>query len=266
MWPMKKVFLGLVLIVLLSGCAQKNIESQDKGSNKTEQKSAVEGVEEGVDEVARTGSVEKVSFKTEDGFAITGNFVHGSKKGVVLLHQFNLDKSSYDNLVKKLNDANFSVLAIDLRGHGESLDQNGVKRTHASFSEQDFRNMVKDVKGAKRFLAQQGSNLYAVVGASIGANTALNYSAQDPSVEKIVLLSPGMNYKGIDTEASARSVKARTLVVASNEDTYSYGSSKALKQTIANSEFMELRNAGHGTRMFSGTFLENDIVKWLSGQ
>ena len=69
--------------------------------------------------------------------------------------------------------------------------------------------------------------------------------------------------KGIETESSARGVKAETLIVASDDDAYSFGSGKALQKIIAGSEFMGLSRAGHGTAMFTGTFLEDDLVKWL---
>lgn len=258
--PMKKAFtlFALLTILLLAGCSQPALR-QGQGDAAAGQNDGLGG-----DGLARQNGFEKVTFRTEDGFTIMANFSRGGSKGVVLMHQFTLDKGSYNNLARKLGDANFTVLAIDLRGHGESLDQNGLKRGYASFSERDFRDMVKDVKAAKRFLQQQGSGIYAVVGASIGANTAVNYAVQDSSVEKIVLLSPGLNFKGIETESAAGQLKAKTLIVASApDDSYSYGSGKALKQAIPNSEFMELRNAGHGTKMFTGTFLENDIVKWL---
>lgn len=257
---MKKAFtlFAMLFILLLAGCAQV---AQKQGTGKNVAEQVVDG--NGGGEVDRAGNFEKVTFKTEDGFTIVGNLSRGGKRAVVLMHQFALDKSSYDNLAKKLSDANFTVLAIDLRGHGQSLDKNGVKVGYASFPDQEFRDMEKDVLAAKKFLTQQGFSLYALVGSSIGANTAVNYAAQDQSVEKIVLLSPGMSFKGIDTEIPSRKVKAKTLIVASDDDSYSFGSGKALQKNIPGSEFMGLQRAGHGTGMFNGTLLESDIVKWL---
>lgn len=244
----KIILFGLIALVILSGCAQQN-----------DGKDVVVG-----DEVTGKKKFEKVSYKTEDGFEITGNLLRDGKKAVLLMHQFTLDKSSYDGFARKLNDANYTVLAIDLRGHGESLLQNGLKRGYADFSEQDFRDMILDAKGAKSFLIKEGYDLKIIVGASIGANTALNFASQDKDVEKAVLLSPGLNYKGIETEKNAPMVRAKVLVVASEgDDSYSFGSSKTLAGKMPNAEFKGMRNAGHGTRMFSGTNLENELVKWL---
>ncbi|MBI4210911.1 MAG: alpha/beta fold hydrolase [Candidatus Diapherotrites archaeon] len=250
---MKKAFTVFVFLFLLVGCTKT---AQEQGAGEA-------GIESGGGVLAGSGDFEKVSFRTEDGFTIAANLWRGGK-AVVLLHQFQLDKASYGSLAAKLADANYTVLAIDLRGHGESLDRNGLKIRHSSFSGQDFRDMAKDVKAAKKYLQQEGFAMHAIVGSSIGANTAVNYSAQDASVEKIVLLSPGMEFKGIDAGAQARSVKAKALIVASDDDPYSFTSGQALAKLINGAEFMPLRNAGHGTYMFLSTNLEEKIVQWIS--
>ena len=213
--------------------------------------------------MAGAKSAEKVNFKTEDGFRIYGNLTRGGKKAILLMHQFQLDKSSYDDFARKLADANFTVLAIDLRGHGESLEQNGVKRRFADFKESDFRSMELDAGAAKQFLAKEGYTLYGVVGSSIGANTALNYSAQDSAVEKVVLLSPGINFKGIEIEGRALGVRAKTLCIATPADSYSYSTCKALKNEVRDFEFLEIRGTSHGTYMFGASNLEGELVKWF---
>ncbi|VVB99623.1 2-succinyl-6-hydroxy-2,4-cyclohexadiene-1-carboxylate synthase [uncultured archaeon] len=252
--PLMQIFLtGFIALALIAGCTQKNPGNSAIGP-------------QGSDGMAGSGSFEKVSFTTEDGFTIAGNLYRGGKNAVVLLPQFTLDRSSFSGLAKKLNNANFTVLALDLRGHGESLDQNGTKRNYQSFSGQDFRNMQKDVKAANKYLGQQGFTLYAIVGSSIGANTAVTFASQDISVQKIVLLSPGLDFKGIETESPARMVKAKALIVASSEDDYSFASGKTLQEKISGAEFLGLQGAGHGTNMFSGTSLEDDIVKWLGDE
>ncbi len=258
---MKKAFtlFAMFFILLLAGCAQV---AQKQGTDKNVSGKIVD--DSGGGDLARLENFEKVTFRTEDGFVIAANFTRAGKNAVVLLPQRGMDRGSYSNFAKKLVDANFTTLALDLRGHGESLDQNGLKREYGNFTEQDYRDMVKDVAAGKKYLQQQGFEIYAIVGASIGANTAVNYAGQNPSVKKIVLLSPGLNYLGIDAEKPARDVKAKALIVASEEDSYSFGSAKALARLIPGAEFMGLQRAGHGTNMFNGTLLENDVVKWLS--
>ncbi len=210
-----------------------------------------------------SNELQKVEFNTSDGFKIVGNLYKSGKKSIILMHQFTRNKDSYKSLQKKLAEQGFTSLAIDLRGHGESLDQRGIKRPYTTFVEADFRDMEKDTEAAKKFLEGQGFQVYAVAGASIGANTALNFCAKNESVKKCVLLSPGLNYKGIGTESQAEKVKAEILIVASKEDEYSFSSSKALAKKISNAQMLELENAGHGTDMFTPTNLENELIEWL---
>tara|TARA_Y100000310_G_C20692001_1_gene822919 strand:- start:3508 stop:4266 length:759 start_codon:yes stop_codon:yes gene_type:complete len=248
----KIILLSIILLLFLAGCAKPNIQEETDNT-----------IEENEEIVVEESNMEKVDFKTEDEFRITGNLWKGNQKAVLLMHILNSNKESYNSFAQKLNEAGFTVLAIDSRGHGESLEQNGLKRNWADFSGQDFRQMVFDGKAAKEFLQREGFVLTSVVGASIGANTALHFSALEPSIEKAILLSPGLDYKGVQTEDVAKVIRTKVLIVASEEDAYSFGSSKALNELIANSEITELNNAGHGTNMFIGTQLESDLVEWI---
>lgn len=210
-----------------------------------------------------SAKTEKVRFKTSDGFTIHGNLFRAGKNAVLLMHQFQLDKSSFDSFAQKLNRAGLTALAIDLRGHGESTGQNGKRRGFTGFSGQDFRDMELDAKAAKQFLEKEGFALFGAVGSSIGANTALNFAALDSAVKKVVLLSPGLEYLGIETAPSAPKVKGSVLCVSSAEDEYSFATCKTLVPEMPNAEEMDLSGAGHGTYMFRKQGLEDEIVKWL---
>lgn len=255
MGPSKTIIGVLILLLFVFGCATTN--TLNKATETQTQQTEADVMEQEISEP------EKVDFKTEDGVTISANLFRGGNEAVLLIHMLNSKKESYNIFAEKLNKTGFTVLALDMRGHGESLEQNGLKKNWEQFNEQDFRNMILDQKAANEFLIKEGFQLKTIVGASIGANNALNYASINPGVVNVILLSPGLDYKGVKTEESAKIVKARTIIVASEEDAYAFGSSKALNEILANSEFKELRGAGHGTVMFSGTTLENDLVEWL---
>ncbi|MFH1391156.1 MAG: alpha/beta fold hydrolase [Candidatus Diapherotrites archaeon] len=248
----KIILISILLILFLAGCPKPNIQEETPVTTEENEEVFVE-----------ESNMEKVDFKTDDEFRIAGNLWRGEKEAVILIHQLNLNKESYNSFAQKLNEAGFTVLAIDSRGHGESMEQNGLKRNWNDFSEQDFKAMVFDEKAAKEFLQREGFVLTSAVGASIGANTVLHFSALEPSIRKVILLSPGMDYKGVQTKEVAKIVRAKVLIVASEEDSYAFGSSRALNEIIANSEIKELKGSGHGTNMFGGSQLENDLVEWL---
>lgn len=200
-----------------------------------------------------------VFLETEDGTEITGSFYYGSGPSVILLHQLGNDRNSWNMFANKLNKRNYTVLSIDLRGHGQSEGK------WQEFDEEDFKDMIFDVRAAKDFLEQQGANteILITIGASIGANTALNFAAEDEDVKAAALLSPGLNYKGIETGKSAKDIDIPTFIAVSEGDDYSFDSSKKIHNMIENSHLEEYKGEPHGTDMLKVTNLNNDLINWL---
>lgn len=208
--------------------------------------------------VNEVGAMEKVDLITDDGVNIAGDYYRGNQYGFILLHMLSRNRNDYRKLAEILNKRGYSVLVIDLRGHGESgLD-------HHDFSEEDFNNMVEDVRAAAAFLVDKGADKLSIIGASIGANTALNYAASDEMVVSVVMLSPGLNYKGIKTEDSVGRFKGSLLIVAASGDQYSAESSIRLNELAGTSrkEFKTLEGARHGTNMLDEELI-NYIVGWV---
>ncbi|HUG24197.1 alpha/beta fold hydrolase [Piscinibacter sp.] len=76
--------------------------------------------------------------------------------------------------------AGFSVLTIDLRGHGTSSPARltyGARERH-------------DVLGAVDWLRAQGHSRIGLLGASMGAATALMAAAHEPAISALVVDSP----------------------------------------------------------------------------
>jgi len=208
--------------------------------------------------------MEKIVFNTSDGWAIAANYYPSPGNAVVLLHKFASDKSEYMSFAKELNQKGYAVLAIDFRGHGESTTRNGQKVNWQSFSNLDFISMTKDVAGARDWLTNKGYDSFAIVGASIGANTAVNYGVTDAAVKTVVLLSPGLEFKGILTSQTIRNFTKPIFIVASNEDTYSARSAAILYENAQGKKEIKLfDNAGHGASMFARTDLDRLILNWL---
>ncbi len=200
-----------------------------------------------------------VALTAEDGVGLKGTFYPGGSDGVILLHMLEKDRNSWGSFPATLNAEGYSVLAIDLRGHGESaLDARG-------FTANDFNSMTRDVKAAKDFLTKEGADSIYIIGASIGANTALNYAASDKSVRAVVLLSPGLDYRGVNTGSSIKTYGGRELlIVASEGDSYSADSSRRLDSVARSSELMVYPGNEHGTNMFASKPLDELIVQWLN--
>lgn len=186
-----------------------------------------------------------VNINTKDDVSLKGTFYPAdSSKGIIMLHQFSKDRTSYQPLISELEG--FNILAIDLRGHGKSsLDYN-------DFNDEDFVAMKNDAQAATEFMKRKGisEKHISYVGASIGANTVQNFVSEN-DFDNVVLLSPGLTYKGIDLNLNDDGA----LVVVSEGDVYSYDSVKELQKSSKSSEFIFRQGNQHGTNMFDAELI-----------
>ena len=187
----------------------------------------------------------EVTFRSADGVELHGWLWRSrepTSPAVVCVHQLGGDRREWEPLVGDLRARGaVSVLAIDLRGHGQSTRQGEKTLSYRTFSEGDWRGVVEDVRAALAYL-QEGSGLrpskVAVVGSSIGSSAALRAAADDATVVAVVAISPGLAYHGLDTREAARQLGGRPLLlVATRGDT---GASQAV-DTLA-------RDAGRSDR------------------
>lgn len=209
---------------------------------------------------------EQVSIKTSDGVELVGSFYKSnSDRGVVLLHMLNRNRNDWNEFAERLQKEGFDVLSIDLRGHGQSLHKDGRTIGWQLFSAKDFNDMILDVNASKEFLNGKGIKKISLIGASIGANIALNFAEEDIDVKTVILLSLGLDYRGVKVDDNIKDYGNRPiLIVASEDDDYSAMSSRTLIQSaVGKKELKMYTNAGHGTKMFLNTDLSDVIINWL---
>ncbi|MBI5787027.1 MAG: alpha/beta fold hydrolase [Candidatus Niyogibacteria bacterium] len=214
---------------------------------------------------------EKVDFKTADGANICASHWRGEKgsPAVLLLHMMPAARSSWDDFAAKLYENGFGVLAIDLRGHGES---EGGPDGWRNFSDEDHQKSIEDVRAAVAFQATEGHSKFFIAGASIGANLALEYLAESERVSAAVLLSAGLNYRGIQALPLVEKVRPEqgVFLVAAKDDVRSGGSAAEMAEEIfresaGKKEMRILEYGGHGTDMFRmHPELADEIITWLN--
>ena len=194
---------------------------------------------------------------TKDDVEIAYNyFDSNSNKGIILLHMLSRNKETYNDFAKKLQNNGYKVISIDLRGHGKSSSD------FKSFNSEDYLDMVLDVEEADKFLREKGAEKIAIIGASIGANVALNYAVQN-NINTIVMLSPGEDYRSVTTLDKITRFRNPILIVAAEDDKYAFESSKKLNSLDGNSKFIQLNGNKHGTDMLNAN-LESEIFDWLN--
>lgn len=209
---------------------------------------------------------QRVEVAAEDGLMLVGDFyalatdTDTELPTVLLMHQNQSTRQSWQPLIGPLLEAGFNVLTVDLRAHGET----GGTR--------DWEAAVGDVQTWLDWLREQPTvrdSAIATVGASIGSNLALVGCANDPTCVTAVALSPGVDYFGVmPRDALAVGLEFRSaLLVAAQDDPQSANSIWQFVMDASGEIGVKIyRRAGHGTTIFSGAEGENLIaliIDWL---
>ncbi|GAB4572284.1 MAG: hypothetical protein Kow0077_11290 [Anaerolineae bacterium] len=202
-----------------------------------------------------------------DGLTLVGDFYPAlpvdeqetAAPAVLLLHMLGSDREAWAPLIPALHEAGYAVLAVDMRGHGET---GGA---------QDWPLAEQDVADWLAWLrAQDGVDAERVnlVGASIGANLALRGLANDDTVVTAVALSPGLDYRGVTTEDAVAAVTRPLMLVAGQGDRYSAESVRALGAALQGAGLVRFYASGlHGTQFLpQEPSLEALIIHWLDWQ
>ncbi|MBI5742295.1 MAG: alpha/beta fold hydrolase [Candidatus Niyogibacteria bacterium] len=217
--------------------------------------------------------MEKVGFATEDGVRIVGDYYVGpnAKNAAILLHMMPATRESWRALGGRLADTGIAVLAIDLRGHGESVaTRDGRRLDYRDFSEAEHQASILDVRAAAEFLRTRGLTPAFTVGASIGANLALQFLAESEDAQAAALLSPGTNYRGIEALPLARRVtpEKKVLIVAAKDDKNVGGAAEmgsGICEALACARQLKIfERGGHGTDLLDAhpEFME-ELIKFF---
>ncbi len=195
-----------------------------------------------------------VSFKAADGITLKGTYYPATEPGpgIVLLHQCNRDRTSWNNLAAKLASEGFHVLTLDYRGYGES----GGERFLELPNERRATEQAKwpgDIDLAFAYLLEKpgvDKNRIGAAGASCGVNQSIQLALRHTEVKSLALLS------GFTDEAGRRYLRQSAwlpvLAAASGNDgnvvqlmRWMLGFSRNPRNRL-----VEYKAAGHGVEMF----------------
>jgi len=200
--------------------------------------------------------------------------IDGVKKysTVVLLHSLGYSSVDWGNLIPDLNNAGYAVIAIDLRGHGKSVfNTKFQKRAWTYFTTKNYQKFPSDVlavldQAQKQVKAVSLDNM-AIVGADIGANTAVLVSKELKKKPKtLVLISPTTNFKGLYIPIAMVEMGAvPVLSMASNKDVYCLNEQRSLAKFAQGGFYAKnYPQGGMGMMMIkSNPSMSQDIVKWI---
>ena len=205
----------------------------------------------------------------EDGVQVTAEIllVEGaaSRGGVVLTHMLGQQRGDWEPLIEELITHGFDVIALDLRGHGQSTGD----LDFMEFSTADWLACVGDVSAAIEPMALNAREYSLfLIGGSIGANLSLLTAAEDSRIDGVVLLSPGLDYRGVEPLTVVDDYNPRpVMLVAAEDDPYSQESVEELAEELTNSELIIYPDGGHGTQLLtSQPELLETLTDWLASQ
>ncbi len=172
----------------------------------------------------------EVTFDTADGLRIFATYSPGTSgagaPAVVLVHGDGQTRAAFAPLVDSLDEHRVPWLAIDLRGHGKSAEQDG-KSVSGRVSARDpafYAGFTDDVWAAVRWLVdakKHDPKRIGIAGAAVGASPALSVAhLHKGEVAALVLLTPSYDQPGFDTKVDAHDIdgKMDVLVLSSVED------------------------------------------------
>lgn len=112
-----------------------------------------------------------ITLKTSDNIPIDAWYsaTDSAKACVILVHGYSLNKSFMNNEAAMFKHWGYSVLLIDLRGHGKS----GGSTTTFGFKE------IDELQKAFQFVKQQGYSNIIVYGMSLGAAVTIKATAEN---------------------------------------------------------------------------------------
>ncbi|MGC1321218.1 MAG: alpha/beta hydrolase [Candidatus Udaeobacter sp.] len=136
-----------------------------------------------LDAPAKSVIPQNVDLKTSDGTQLKASYFAAAKPGpgVLLLHQSNRDRRSWDSVAGQLASAGINTLTLDMRGHGESGGKAGDKFTD-------------DIDKAFQYLVSQPGVNRDVIGVGgagwLGVGYSVEFARQRPAqVKALVILS-----------------------------------------------------------------------------
>ncbi len=156
--------------------------------------------------------IDTVKIVTEDSVEIIGDHYKTREKDtpcILMLHMMPSNRESWKSLAIKLREKGYQSLAIDLRGHGDSIIKNGTRIDYLKFNDQEQQEKRLDVESSLLYLEKQGIDLekIGIIGASIGANLAIEYLFKKIFIKKEIYLSTGLDFRGIKTFEIAKNIK-----------------------------------------------------------
>lgn len=221
-------------------------------------------------------------YTAKDGFNITGTIYtpimpHGKKAPIViLLHAIGSNKNDWKGLPDLICAKGYACLAIDQRGHGQSIYTAKLKqRSWMYFTNSDYAKYPQDIVCAVDALKATQSktidtNRIILVGNNIGANAAVIAAAKlnkkAPVVKSLVLISPRLTIKTLFIPIEMVNFGAHPVLIFDNKNVkLGVQNAMEIKKYAQGNCVVKLLNAnGMGASLYRSTpSIKTDTLNWI---
>ena len=215
--------------------------------------------------------VEPALVRTDDKLELRGDFfpprkASGRVPAVLLLHDAGSDRASVAKLAESLARANYGVLALDLRGHGESATDD----VNWSATPDEERNSIwtfalRDVKAGAHWLSEQDelhSTNLTVIGVGASGALAVHHAIDDSNVRAVGLIGFEQECFGFDLGEDLLDLEGLPVSITTAKDERT--DAKALVEDLEAEEWIEL-NTTRATRekLIGDKRAVRDLVDWV---
>jgi len=213
------------------------------------------------------GAAEKkdLELKASDGVSLMATYYSPGKPGpgMILLHQCNMDRKSWDVLATALMEKGVHVLTLDYRGYGES-GQRTDNREEMQKLREKWPGDVDVAFAALRSQSGVDPNRLAAGGASCGVNQSVQLARRSGAIKALLFLSGGTGEEGIAYLRGEGRIPIFAAVSKEEERIVEF-----MRQVTGSSgnpatRMEVLTGAGHGVPMFAkDANLQPAIVEWI---
>ncbi len=164
-----------------------------------------------------------VSFRSFDLVDLRGTFempigIPAPIPAVLLLHGYGEDRTVWRDFSRQLLSRGWAVLAMDLRGHGESKSKNQRPIQALPEWRTNLHEFPVDLDPALDWLKAQAridNKKIVIIGSDVGANLALIASGKFPEVRTVVSIKPDLN-ESLALAGSAQDFQPRSALIVVN--------------------------------------------------
>jgi len=212
-----------------------------------------------------------VDLKSADGTILKGTYFAAAKPGpgVLLFHQSNRTRKSWDELAAQLAAVGIHVLTVDSRAHGDSGGKYDTEANRAAYWKTGWPS---DLDAAFQYLSSQSGVNRDVIGAggagNLGVQSAIETARRHPDrVKSLVLLSGETERPGMEFLHQASQLP-QLYVMDDNDEYPPTQEEMKMLYIIASSPIKQLVHYSHaedGPWLWYETFLDSGKVPAKGG-